>query len=106
MPGGGVSQLEQELRGLIGPDIRSMTVYHRCYPFSTFSSLIFCRDGNTQNDGLSTPLRVPLTGSRLFTTSWILGLGIPKAIYANRGQSPFHRQWIGWEGYSLPFCKL
>ncbi|KAF8473092.1 hypothetical protein DFH94DRAFT_765973 [Russula ochroleuca] len=33
------------------------------------------------------PLVVPLTGNRLFTISWILGLGIPKAVYSYRGQS-------------------
>ena len=33
------------------------------------------------------PLGVPLTGNRLFTISWIVGLGIPKAVYSYRGLS-------------------
>jgi hypothetical protein len=56
--------------------------------------LISLREGNTQDDKqddngqrCSMPLGVPLTGNRLFTISWILGLGILKAIYSYRGQS-------------------
>jgi len=42
-------------------------------------------DGRQQQYRL--PLGVELTGYRLFTTSVIIGLGIPKAVYSSRGQS-------------------
>ncbi|KAH9964103.1 hypothetical protein BC827DRAFT_49382 [Russula dissimulans] len=42
-----------------------------------------CEDGQQQ----SMPLGVELTGYRLLTTSIILGLGIPKAVYSYNGQS-------------------
>jgi hypothetical protein len=41
-------------------------------------------DAQQQN---SPPLGVELTGYRLFTTSVILGLGIPKAVYSYSGQA-------------------
>ncbi|KAH9993614.1 hypothetical protein BJV77DRAFT_997784 [Russula vinacea] len=47
-------------------------------------------ESNTQDDSEQKrpiPLGVPLTGNILFTISWILGLGIPKAVYSYRGQS-------------------
>jgi hypothetical protein len=47
------------------------------------------REGDTLDNGQrrSMPLGVPLTGNRLFTISWIVGLGIPKAVYSYRGLS-------------------
>ncbi|KAF8473096.1 hypothetical protein DFH94DRAFT_150887 [Russula ochroleuca] len=46
-------------------------------------------EGNTQDDRQRRPfpLGVPLTGNILFTIIWIVGLGIPKAVYSYRGQS-------------------
>jgi hypothetical protein len=64
------------------------------------SSLIPPRDGNTQDNArqqCSLPLGVPLTGNLLFTISWIVGLGIPKAVYSNSGQSLISPtlDWVG-----------
>ena len=61
--------------------------------------LISPRESNIQDNGEmqhSPPLGVPLTGNTLFTISWILGLGIPKAVYSYRGQSvvPTTIDWI------------
>ncbi|KAH9979694.1 hypothetical protein BJV77DRAFT_438366 [Russula vinacea] len=57
-------------------------------------------EGNTQDDTRqqrSMPLGVALTGNLLFTISWIVGLGIPKAVYANSGQSLISPtlDWVG-----------
>ena len=68
-------------------------VRHPCHSFTVILLsvlLVLPREGDTQGNGRqerSMPLGVPLTGNMLFTISWILGLGIPKAIYSNRGQS-------------------
>ncbi|KAF8467907.1 hypothetical protein DFH94DRAFT_777312 [Russula ochroleuca] len=65
----GLSQVEQGLHGLASPDIR---------------------EGNTQDSckqQRSIPLGAPLTGNRLFTMSWVVGLGIPKAVDFYHGQS-------------------
>jgi hypothetical protein len=53
----------------------------------------------------SIPLGVALTGYRLFTTSWILGLGIPKAVYSSRGQSLVSPtlDWVGGIMLSLVY---
>lgn len=54
------------------------------------------------------PLGVALTGNRLFTTSWILGLGIPKAVYSNRGQSLISPtlDWVGGILFSLTYVFI
>ena len=62
--------------------------------------LISPSEGNTREDDTqqrSSLLGVPLTGNILFTISWILGLGIPKAIYSYRGQSLISPtlDWVG-----------
>jgi hypothetical protein len=56
----------------------------------TTSPLILLRGGNTPEDPqqpIAPPLGVELTGYRLFTTSVILGIGIPKAVYSYSGQA-------------------
>lgn len=58
--------------------------------FAIFSSLISFSEDNTQDDSrqqLPMPLGVALTGNILFTMSWIVGLGVPKAVYSYHGQS-------------------
>ena len=95
-----LSQVEQ---GQIGPTspvsphiVRSIIDATRS---PLFSMLIPPREGNTQDNGKkqhSPPLGVPLTGNALFTISWILGLGVPKAVYSYRKQSvvPTTIDWI------------
>ena len=69
--------------------------------FDAVSSLISPSEGDTQDDDdrqqRPMPLGVPLTGNILFTISWILGLGIPKAVYSYRGQSLISPtlDWVG-----------
>ena len=56
-------------------------------PFIAHSTREGC---NTRADGQqqrSMSLGVALTGYRLLTTSIIVGIGIPKAVYSYRGQS-------------------
>jgi hypothetical protein len=71
-----------------------------------FPSLISPREDNTQGGDIqqdSKPslgkpvLGVPLTGKLLFDTSWIVGLGISKAVYAYHGQSLISPtlDWVG-----------
>ncbi|KAF8467899.1 hypothetical protein DFH94DRAFT_816876 [Russula ochroleuca] len=50
----------------------------------------------TEDDGRRPLLGIPLTGNLLFSISWILGLGIPKAVYSYRGQSviPTTLDWV------------
>jgi len=58
------------------------------------------RGDDTWDDGQQRrppPLRVELTGYRLFTTSVILGFGIPKAVYAYYEQ-PLISPTLDWIG--------
>ncbi|KAN0126831.1 hypothetical protein V8E52_000471 [Russula decolorans] len=60
----------------------------------------YLREGDTRDDGQqqrSMSLGVALTGYRLLTTSIIVGVGIPKAVYSYRGQSLISPtlDWIG-----------
>jgi hypothetical protein len=61
--------------------------------------LISHREGNTQDDGRQQHpmLGVALTGNLLFTMSWVVGLGVPKALYANSGRSLVSPtlDWVG-----------
>ena len=53
---------------------------------------------NDPQQPISPPLGVELTGYRLFTTSVILGIGIPKAVYSYSGQSLTSTtlDWVEW----------
>ncbi|KAH9987675.1 hypothetical protein BJV77DRAFT_1024495 [Russula vinacea] len=56
------------------------------------------RRNNDQQHNL--PLGVELTGYRLFTTTVILGFGIPKAVYSYNGQSLISTT-LDWTGGTL-----
>ena len=77
----------QHASGPINLDIRFVVDLPH---FVTFSSLISFSEDNTQDDSRQQrpmPLGVALTGNILFTMSWIVGLGVPKAVYSYNGQS-------------------
>jgi hypothetical protein len=81
-----LSQVEQGLHGLTNPNLRYNINATHLPHFRLFSP----REGNTQGDCRQEhliPLGAPLTGNRLLATSWIVGLGITKAVYFYRGQS-------------------
>jgi hypothetical protein len=82
----GLSQVEHGLHGLTNPNLRSSIDATYLPHFRSFSP----RGGNTQGDcrqGHLLSLGAPLTGNRLLTMSWIVGLGITKAVCFYRGQS-------------------
>jgi len=62
---------------------RPPTIVISNYDIESPIPLDTCEDGQRH----SMPLGVELTGYRLLTTSIILGLGIPKAVYSYHEQS-------------------
>ena len=93
---GGLSQVEQGLHGLTSPNLRSLIDATHLPRFRSFSP----REGNTQDDCRQEhliTLGAPLTGNRLLTMSWVVGLGITKAVYFYRGQSLISPtlDWVG-----------
>ena len=86
----GLSQIEE---GLTGPDIVRFII--DATHSSPSPSLTSPRESKLQYDGRqqhSMPLVVPLTGYRLFTASWILALGIRKAI--SQSLIPTTLDWV------------
>ena len=92
---------EPRQHGHTRPDVIRFVIDPRYLP-----SLISYRAGNTQNNNRqrrSLPLGVVLTGYRLLTTTVIMGVGIPKAVYSCYGQSLISPSldWVGGMIFAL-----
>ena len=93
-------ELERAQHGLTSPEIRSV-VDANCSP-PPFCSHRNDRMSDAQSNGrressIPPGFRIALTGYRLLTTTVIVGIGIPKAIYSYNGQSIISPtlDWLG-----------